>query len=414
MKFFQPSARKLTAFQLTILFMITYMVSYITRTNYGAIVVEMVSDTGFTKSALSISLTCSFITYGIGQIITGWLGDRIQPKKLVSLGLAVSVCMNLIVPFCTAPWQMWIIWSFNGFAQAFMWPPIVRLMASAFNEDEYRRGSVLTSYGGSMGTIAVFLISPLLIALMGWRSVFWFSALCGIIMIFFWNRWCISLPGSSSGAVTGSTDKQPSGKLPDHGKLPITPMLLLIMLAIVLQGCLRDGVTTWTPSYISETYRLGNEIAILTSVILPIFSMACHSFAGWLNKRFFKNILSCAGIMFAIGTLAATVLYFITGGSAVGSILAMAVLVGSMHGVNLILICMVPHYYKDTGRVSLISGLLNSCTYVGSALSTYGVALLTEQIGWNSTILLWALIALAGTLICLALVPVWKNVHLKG
>jgi OPA family glycerol-3-phosphate transporter-like MFS transporter len=118
--------------------------------------------------------------------------------------------------------------------------------------------------------------------------------------------------------------------------------------------------------------------------------------------------------MFAIGTLAATVLYFITGGSAVGSILAMAVLVGSMHGVNLILICMVPHYYKDTGRVSLVSGLLNSCTYVGSALSTYGVALLTEQIGWNSTILLWALIALAGTLICLALVPVWKNVHLKG
>ena len=51
---------------------------------------------------------------------------------------------------------------------------------------------------------------------------------------------------------------------------------------------------------------------------------------------------------------------------------------------------------------------------MGSALSTYGVALLTEQIGWNSTILLWALIALAGTLICLALVPVWKNVHLKG
>ena len=408
MNLFNLSNRRLTAFQLTILFMITYMVSYITRTNYGAIVVEMVSDTGFTKSALSISLTCSFITFGIGQIVTGWLGDHIQPKKLVTLGLAVSVCMNLLVPFCTAPWQMWVIWSFNGFAQAFMWPPIVRLMASAFNEDEYRRGSVLTSYGGSMGTIAVFLISPILISLMGWRSVFWFSALCGAVMIFFWNRWCICLPHSSSRVITNSTDKSHAS-----GKLPITPMLLLIMLAIVLQGCLRDGVTTWTPSYISETYHLGNEIAILTSVILPIFSMACHSFAGWLNKRFFKNILTCAGIMFAIGTVAATVLYFITGGSAVGSILAMAVLVGSMHGVNLILICMVPHYYKDSGCVSLVSGLLNSCTYIGSALSTYGVALLTEQIGWNLTILLWALIALAGTLICLLLVPVWKNVHLR-
>ena len=409
MNLFNPSNRRLTAFQLTILFMLTYMVSYITRTNYGAIVVEMVSDTGFTKSALSISLTCSFITYGIGQIVTGWLGDHIQPKKLVTLGLAVSVCMNLLVPFCTAPWQMWVIWSFNGFAQAFMWPPIVRLMASAFNEDEYRRGSVLTSYGGSMGTIAVFLISPILISLMGWRSVFWFSALCGAVMIFFWNRWCICLPHSSSRVVTNSTDKRHAS-----GKLPLTPMLLLIMLAIVLQGCLRDGVTTWTPSYISETYHLGNEIAILTSVILPIFSMACHSFAGWLNKRFFKNILTCAGIMFAIGTVAASVLYFITGGSAVGSILAMAVLVGSMHGVNLILICMVPHYYKDSGCVSLVSGLLNSCTYIGSALSTYGVALLTEQIGWVSTIGLWALIALAGALVCILTGPVWKRKMMKG
>ena len=88
--------------------------------------------------------------------------------------------------------------------------------------------------------------------------------------------------------------------------------------------------------------------------------------------------------------------------------------VNRQHGVNLILICMVPRYYKDSGCVSLVSGLLNSCTYVGSALSTYGIALLTEQIGWDSTILLWALIALGGALICFALIPAWRKTHLKG
>jgi OPA family glycerol-3-phosphate transporter-like MFS transporter len=92
----------------------------------------------------------------------------------------------------------------------------------------------------------------------------------------------------------------------------------------------------------------------------------------------------------------------------------MAILVGSMHGVNLILVCMVPRYYKENGCVSLVSGLLNSCTYVGSALSTYGIALLTEQIGWNSTILLWSLIALVGALICIVLIPAWRKTHLKG
>lgn len=404
MKLFSASSKKLTAAQLTVLFMITYMISYLTRTNYGAVVVEMVSDTGFTKSALSVSLTCSFITYGIGQIVVGYLGDHVQPKKLVTIGLFTTVLMNLLIPVCTAPWQMAVIWSINGFAQAFMWPPIVRLMASAFNETEYIRASVLVSYGGSMGTIAVFLLSPLLIALAGWKSVFCFSAACGLIMIAAWNRWCISLPSQSARVLTNSTDQSHP-----TGKLPITPMLIAIMAAIVLQGSLRDGVTTWTPSYISEIYHLGNETAILTSVILPLFSMVCHAFTGWLNKRVFHNALTCAGVMFALGTAAAAALYFITGTGAIASIAAMAVLVGSMHGVNLVLICLVPHYYKDSGCVSLVSGLLNSCTYVGSALSTYGVALLTEQIGWTSTIGLWALIALAGALLCLLTAPAWKH-----
>lgn len=150
MKHIAAKESKLSSLQLTILFMITYWISYLTRTNYGAVVVEMVSSTGFSKSALSVALTGSFITYGIGQIVTGYLGDHVQPKKLVAMGLTVTACMNLLIPFCTAPWQMTVIWSFNGFAQAFMWPPIVRLMASAFSEDEYRRGSVLVSYSGSL------------------------------------------------------------------------------------------------------------------------------------------------------------------------------------------------------------------------------------------------------------------------
>ena len=68
---------------MALLFAITYMVSYITRTNYGAIVSNMVEQTGYTKDLLSMALTGSFITYGTGQIVSGILGDRFSPKKLV-------------------------------------------------------------------------------------------------------------------------------------------------------------------------------------------------------------------------------------------------------------------------------------------------------------------------------------------
>ena len=76
--------------KITYLFMITYMVSYITRINYGAIISEMVASTGISKSMLSLALTGSFATYGIGQIISGICGDRFHPKKLLSYGLIAS------------------------------------------------------------------------------------------------------------------------------------------------------------------------------------------------------------------------------------------------------------------------------------------------------------------------------------
>ena len=82
-----------------LLFVLTYMVSYLTRLDFGAILVEMHDDLGIASSLLSLAITGSFITYGTGQLISGYLGDRIQPKRLVAVGLAVTSCMNLMVPF---------------------------------------------------------------------------------------------------------------------------------------------------------------------------------------------------------------------------------------------------------------------------------------------------------------------------
>ena len=76
------------------------MVSYITRINYGAVISEMVDQTGLSRAVLSMALTGSFITYGTGQIISGICGDKFSPKKLVFYGLSLSIGMNLLIPFC--------------------------------------------------------------------------------------------------------------------------------------------------------------------------------------------------------------------------------------------------------------------------------------------------------------------------
>lgn len=385
--------------RLALLFSLVYMTSYITRINYGAIISAMEASTGFSKSTLSMALTASAITYGVGQIISGVCGDRFSPKKLVTIGLSLSVLMNLAITLCASPLQMTLVWGVNGFAQAFMWPPMVRLMTVHLSDEDYKNTTVKVSWGSSFGTIFVYLISPVLLSFLNWRWVFILAALCATAMIVVWNLCC-----TDAKVEVKEAEKKERGK---KDRL-FTPLMIGIMIAIVLQGMLRDGVTTWMPSYIAETYNISNIISILTGVCLPLFSILCFQLAKGLYKKI-TNPLLCAGLIFGLGAISSAALYFLSGLQAGFSVFFSALLTGSMHGVNLILICMVPHYFEKSGNVSTVSGVLNSCTYVGSAIFTYGVAALSENVGWQNTLLIWLAIAVLGTGLCLALVKPWKK-----
>ena len=391
--------------RLALLFTVVYMVSYITRTNYGAIISAMEISTGYSKSMLSMALTGSFITYGAGQVISGVLGDHFSPKKLLSVGLGLTVAMNLLIPFCSSPYGMLGVWCVNGFAQSFMWPPLVRLMTGLLSMEDYSKVSVKVSWGSSFGTIIVYLLAPLLIHQFGWKSVFFSSAAVGAVMLIVWQF--------------GKYDVEPMKRNSNEQQMNTGIKKILgfwmigILVSIVFLGLIRDGVTTWMPSYIGETYHLDSAVSILTGVVLPIFSIACFQFAAMVYRRKPGAPLLCAALFFAIGAVSALLLNFISGQSAVLSVLFSALLTGCMHGANLILICMIPPFFRDTGKVSTISGILNACVYIGSALSTYGTALLTERFGWSVTLILWMIVAAAGTVFCLVCTKPWKKTFMK-
>ncbi len=388
------------AVQLTLLLSLTYMISYITRVSYGTVISEIEKNTHIAKSLLAHGLTGSFITYGAGQIISGILGDRFSAKRLISFGLALTTVMNILIPFCTSPLALTVIMCINGFAQSLMWPPMVKIMTVQLSDDEYKSAVVKVSWGSSAGTIATYLFSPVIITFLGWKSVFVFCAVCGLMMLFLWNRF--GADAESSGEAAAESTQGGLGF--------VSPLFIGIMLAIVFQGMLRDGVTTWMPSYIAETYNISNVIAILSGVILPIFGILCFQAASVLYRKRFTNPLACAAVIFACGGAAAFLLLLVTGKSMALSVLLSAILTGCMHGVNLILICMIPPFYKKYGNVSTVSGVLNSCTYIGSAISSYGIAVLCESAGWHTTLAVWLLIAVLGTVMCAANIFPWKRV----
>lgn len=390
---------------LAVLFSITYMVSYLTRINFAAIILEMVDATGMSKSMLTMSLTGSFIFYALGQLVSGVCGDKFSPKKLVASGLLVTAAMNFLIPVCKSHILMLIFWSINGFAQAFMWPPIVKMMAVLFTPDDYKSVALKVSWGSSVGTMLTYFIAPLIISVSSWKFVFVFSGLIAVIMLLFWLKF-----SRETGA--NAVSKAQSTKGSSLKSIFFNPLIITILFVIILMGMLKDGVSTWMPSYIAETYNLSNVVAILSGVVLPVFATLCFECSDVLHKKVFKNPLTCCGAFFCLGTVFAVVLNFTSGNSTIGSIISAAILTGSMHGANLMLITMLPPYFQRYGKVSTASGLLNCCTYIGSALSTYVVALFADIYGWGFNLAMWLSVAALGALLSFLCVKSFKKKYM--
>lgn len=388
---------------IVILFALTYMTSYVTRVNFDAIIQTMETSTGL---SLALAVSVLSITYGIGQLVSGYFGDRIAPKKLVFLGLLVSTATNLVIPLCSNAYTMTVVWGINGFAQSFMWPPLVKMLSVLLSDKEYNAAVGYVTYGSSLGTILVYLASPSICSNFGWRFVFFGSAAVGAIMLVAW-----SFLADPVNPKRDETEKQTT-LLKDSTKPKtkiFTPIMFFIMFAIVCQGTLRDGVQTWLPSFLRDSYpELGENKAILSGAILPIFSIVCLKLATLLyTKTQLNNPLFCSGIFFGSGALAAALLALLSGKNAAASVAMMAILTGSMHGVNLMFICMIPNAFKSTGKVALVSGVLNSCTYLGSFIGKYVIRSLQKTIGWNSVAYIWFGIALCGAIISFAFAKSW-------
>lgn len=382
---------------------LAYFTSYIMRLGFAAGIVEMTSILNVAQSTLALACTGLLITYGAGQFLSGWLGDRIAPRKLIAFGLAGAALCNFALAMTAHVGAMIGIWCVNGVFQAMLWPPMVRLMAETLDETGYAKASRSVSVAANLATIGVYALMSLFVRAKNWRGYFFMAAALGVVVA------AVFLSATQKLQPCPRAQKDPdareTGARRPLGSLMLASGLPLIMLAIVMQGVLRDGVTTWMPSFIADTAALGASASILSTAVLPIFSVLCINIAAQIQQRVSNDTLSSLWL-FGVSALCALVMLPLMD-SAVACIVCMAVITGCAHAINFLLICHVPSYFAPYGCVSSVSGLINSCTYIGAAASTYGIALISDAFGWPVTVALWCGIAVAGAALCFAVCARW-------
>ena len=416
------------------LFTLVYFGSYMTRKNFDVMLRIITNDfadatkisTEEINITLSFMITSLLVSYGIGQVVCGFLGDKVKPQYMLTAGLAIAAVANVVIAIPAVSQLdnivvMSIIWGINGFAHSMLWPPMVRIMSLYLNSDEYGYAAVRVSWGSQFATILLYLGCPALLELAGlmglkwfdWRAVIILCAVLGIVINVLWN---IFYPKLLSAPKNDAPKKTKDGKDGKKGvPLPLFVIipLICIFFGIVFQGAMRDGITDWAPTLLDETFKLGANTSTVSAVVLAVFSIISFSAYDLVHRKLLKNEVFCAAIIFVFSMILSAIIclmFVLKFNSAILSIVLMAILVANMHGINLMLITVVPKRFIKSGKVSLFSGILNACTYVGSAVAIPVFAWLASLgYGWTAVVVSWIVLSLLGTIVLLIASPIWKK-----
>ncbi|WP_373261633.1 MFS transporter [Hungatella hathewayi] len=391
---------------------IAYFSTYIGRLNYSASLTGIILSEGFSKGQAGMIGTAFFFAYGAGQFVSGFLGDRLAPKKMVFTGLMVSGLCNLAMAGAKGSGLMTAVWCVNGLFQAFIWSPMIRLMYEYYKTETRMKACVSLNSSVPLGTMAAYGLTALVIWLSGWRTMFVLAGAALIGTSLFWITGMKRVERYA--AESGKMAEIPSGETGGSAKAAVNWKSLLIrsgflflMMALFVQGALKDGVTTWVPTYISETYGLSAILAITSTMVIPVFNLLGVYLASFANLHWFRNEVRTAGAFFVVSAAAILMLRLASGRSMAVSFLMLALATTAMMAVNTMLIAVLPSYFGVIGRASSVSGLLNSSVYAGGAVSTYGIGALSVALGWNATIVIWFLMAAVSAVICFLTVRKW-------
>jgi len=383
---------------------LVYFISYFSRKDFAAVMAGMITENVIDKSVGGFIGMGLFICYGIGQLVSGYLGDKIKPSHLMLIGLGTTAAANLLMPLVPNGALMIPVWAVNGFAQAMLWPPIVRILADNLDHESFVKANLAVTSAAHISTILLYLYVPLCLKFFEWKTVFFTASLLAAFA-------AVILVVALITIIPKDAIKKPVPKSKEadnvggesYLKLITRAGIIPVFACIIMMGILRDGIETWLPTLYAEAFNREAGESILVSVSLPIFSILSIVAITALHKtKTFKNEVLGSLILFALVMVTtAPIVFLISKASFVPRIICLilaCVVCACMHGTNFLLISCLPGRFAEYGKAATTSGFCNAFTYVGAAISSYGFAFISEKLGWQATVISWIIVGLIGAI----------------
>ena len=276
------------------------------------------------------------VTYMLGQFIFGALGDRFGAKRILLLGMTLSILAAVATGYSTAYMAFVALAIVQGFAQSTGWSNAAKVMSSWFSLRE--RGRVIgwwcTHY--TVGSAAALAFAGwLMLRWSQWRSgaaasstvppfwpaAFWGAAavLTAVLMV----AWLllrnrpedVGLPpieeyhSEPVSLLSGETPAAPAAERSWTviAEVLMTPRIWILATAYFSVKLTRYVFYFWGPKYVNESLGSDSYESAMTAAAMPIGGLVGVILTGYISDKMFRSrrapvavlsLLATAGVLF--------------------------------------------------------------------------------------------------------------------
>lgn len=298
---------------------IGYGLYYVCRLSLNVIKKPIVDAGVLSEGELGMIGSGLFITYAVGKLCNGFLADRSNIRRFMSIGLLVTALINLILGFTTSFGFFLVLWALNGWAQSMGAAPCVVALSRWFGNKE--RGSFYGFWSSShnIGEALTFIATSAIVATFGWQWGFKGAGLIGLVGFAIVALFMRDTPQSQGlpsiaeykGDIAPEAKSEESGKsVGELQKMVLkNPAIWMLALASAFMYISRYAVNSWGIFYLEAEKGYTNLEASAIISISSVCGIIGTISSGFVSDVLFKGKRNAPAVIFGLMNILGLVLF---------------------------------------------------------------------------------------------------------
>jgi MFS family permease len=162
--------------------------NYVDRGAVGIAAPLMQGELGLSATEFGLVASAFFWIYGPVQLVVGWLCDRFNVYRLMTLGLLLWAVATLLMGFVGGFLSLLVLRVMLGVGESIAFPGTSKIIAEQVAAERRGIANSAVSLGIALGPAAGTLAGGLILASWGWRPIFIIFGLVTLLWLLPWLR----------------------------------------------------------------------------------------------------------------------------------------------------------------------------------------------------------------------------------